>query len=59
MAEADRCDELLFMRSGKLIGQGTGAELRARAGTDNLEDAFLHLAGLDSQGRPIDEARPS
>jgi ABC-2 type transport system ATP-binding protein len=59
MDEADRCDELLFMRSGKLIGQGTGAELRARAGTDNLEDAFLHLAGLDSQGRPIDEARPS
>jgi ABC-2 type transport system ATP-binding protein len=59
MDEADRCDELLFMRGGKLIGQGTGAELRARAGTDNLEDAFLHLAGLDSQGRPIDEARPS
>ncbi len=53
MDEADRCDELLFMRSGKLIGRGTGAQLRASAATDSLEDAFLHLAGLDSAGRPI------
>jgi ABC-2 type transport system ATP-binding protein len=58
MDEADRCDELLFMRSGKVIGRGTGAELRARAGTNNLEDAFLHLAGLDSEGRPVDTSRP-
>ncbi|HSL97633.1 MAG TPA: ABC transporter ATP-binding protein [Candidatus Deferrimicrobiaceae bacterium] len=57
MDEADRCDELLFMRGGKVIGQGTGVELRARAGTDSLEDAFLHLAGLDPEGRPIDAAR--
>ncbi|MCI0345837.1 MAG: ABC transporter ATP-binding protein, partial [Chloroflexi bacterium] len=53
MDEADRCDELLFMRSGKLIGRGTGAQLRASAATDSLEDAFLHLAGLDAAGRPI------
>jgi len=53
MDEADRCDELLFVRDGKVIGRGTGAELRARAGTDNLETAFLVLAGLDPQGNPI------
>jgi ABC-2 type transport system ATP-binding protein len=56
MDEADRCDELIFMRSGKIIGQGTGAELRAGAGTESLEDAFLHLAGLDAEGRPLEGA---
>ncbi|MDA8238508.1 MAG: ABC transporter ATP-binding protein [Chloroflexi bacterium] len=43
MDEADRCDELLFIRSGKVIARGTGAEVRARAGTDDLEEAFLRL----------------
>lgn len=45
MDEADRCDELLFMRSGKVIARGTSAELRETAGTDDLEQAFLHFAG--------------
>ena len=53
MDEADRCDELLFVRGGKVIGQGTGAELRAKAGQDNLEAAFLVLSGLDPEGRPL------
>jgi ABC-2 type transport system ATP-binding protein len=53
MDEADRCDELLFVRSGKVIGHGTGAEVRAQAGTDNLEAAFLVLSGLDAEGNPI------
>src|SRR5881628_808988 len=54
MDEADRCDELLFMRNGKVIGRGTGSELRARAGTDHLEAAFLVLSGLDPEGNPIE-----
>ena len=45
MDEADRCDELLFIRSGKVIARGSGAELRAEAGTDDLEQAFLRLGG--------------
>jgi ABC-2 type transport system ATP-binding protein len=53
MDEADRCDELVFMRDGKVIGRGTGAELRAGARTDDLEAAFLVLSGLDSEGRPL------
>jgi ABC-2 type transport system ATP-binding protein len=53
MDEADRCDDLLFIRSGKVIAHGTGAELRTSAGTDNLETAFLHFAGLDADGRPV------
>jgi len=45
MDEADRCDELLFIRSGKVIARGTGGEIRAQAGTDDLEQAFLRLGG--------------
>ncbi len=45
MDEADRCDELLFIRSGKVIARGTGREVRDQAGTDDLEQAFLHLSG--------------
>jgi ABC-2 type transport system ATP-binding protein len=48
MDEADRCDELLFMRDGKVLARGTGAQLRTEAGTDNLEAAFLHFAGEGS-----------
>jgi ABC-2 type transport system ATP-binding protein len=45
MDEADRCDELLFMRAGRVIARGTGAALRAQAGTADLEAAFLRLSG--------------
>lgn len=54
MDEADRCDELLFIRAGKVIARGTGADLRAKANTDNLETAFLQFAGLDAEGRPLE-----
>ena len=45
MDEADRCDELLFVRSGKVTARGTGQEIRRRAGTPDLEQAFLRLGG--------------
>ena len=45
MDEADRCDELLFIRSGKVIARGTGREVRDQAGTNDLEQAFLRLGG--------------
>jgi ABC-2 type transport system ATP-binding protein len=44
MDEAERCDELLFMRDGRVIAQGTSRDLRARAGRDDLEQAFLHFS---------------
>lgn len=53
MDEADRCDELLFVRNGKVIGRGTGAQLRADAGQTDLEATFLVLSGLDPEGRPL------
>jgi len=59
MDEADRCDELVFVRNGKVIGRGTGAELRDKAGQKDLEAAFLVLSGLDPEGRPIDGSAPA
>jgi len=53
MDEADRCDELVFVRSGRVIARGSGAELRQQAGTTELETAFLHFAGLDEAGQPL------
>ena len=51
MDEADRCDDLLFMRSGRVIARGTGEELRARAETPDLEAAFLQFAGETAVAR--------
>ncbi len=44
MDEAERCDRLGFVREGMLLAEGTAAELRQRAGTLTLEEAFLHFA---------------
>jgi ABC-2 type transport system ATP-binding protein len=43
MDEADRCDSLLLLRSGRLLAQGEPRELCARTGGANLEAAFLRL----------------
>jgi ABC-2 type transport system ATP-binding protein len=45
MDEASRCDELLLMRDGRLLAQGTNNELLARTHTDTIEQAFLSLIG--------------
>jgi ABC-2 type transport system ATP-binding protein len=44
MDEAERCDRLGFMRQGRLLAEGPAAELRSRAGTATLEEAFLCFA---------------
>ena len=44
MDEAARCDRLGLIRAGRLLAEGTVAELCARAGTTDLESAFLALA---------------
>ena len=43
MDEADRCDELLLMRSGEVLATGTPDELRERTQTRDLDAAFLRL----------------
>lgn len=43
MDEADRCDRLLLMREGRIIADGSPAEIRERTGADDIESAFLSL----------------
>jgi ABC-2 type transport system ATP-binding protein len=43
MDEARRCDRLLMIRDGRLIGDDTPDAVRASAGTPDLEEAFLRL----------------
>ncbi len=45
MDEAERCDQLAFVREGRVLATGSPAALREQTGCDNLEDAFLSLAG--------------
>ena len=43
MDEASECEDLLLMREGRLVHRGSPGELRARAGCDDLAEAFLRL----------------
>jgi ABC-2 type transport system ATP-binding protein len=43
MDEAERCDELLLVRDGRLLARGTAAEIRARTGSETMDAAFLQL----------------
>ena len=44
MDEAERCQRLGLLRFGKLLAEGSVAELKARAGADTLEGAFVKLS---------------
>jgi ABC-2 type transport system ATP-binding protein len=43
MDEANRCDTLLLMRAGRLLADDTPAAIKRRAGTDDMDRAFLNL----------------
>ena len=43
MDEAERCDQLLLMRDGAILAHDTPAAIKERAGTDDIESAFLKL----------------
>ena len=45
MDEALRCDQLCYIAYGRVLAQGTAAEIIAAAGASDLEDAFVRLVG--------------
>ena len=47
MDEAERCDRLVLMREGRIIADGTPAEIKERAGVDDVEAAFLAIVKQD------------
>ncbi len=58
LEEAERlCDKIAFINDGEIAAQGTSADLAARYGVANLEDAYLELVGRKelSRSRPEEE----
>jgi ABC-2 type transport system ATP-binding protein len=48
MSEAERlCARIGFLAHGKLVAEGTADALKKQAGAENLDDAFIKLAGED------------
>lgn len=41
------CDQVVVMAKGRVVAQGSPAELCARTGKNSLEDAFIKLIGTD------------
>ena len=61
MAEAEYCDRAGILDGGKLLAQGTPAELRGRAKAEpgrpaTMEDAFIAIV-MAARGQPA-EVRP-
>ena len=45
MVEVERlCERVVFLSHGRVVANGTAAEIADRYGRDDLEDVFLHLA---------------
>ena len=62
MNEAERCDRISLMHAGKVLAEGTPAQIKTAQGTETLEAAFIaHLE--DATGRdavtPIAERVPA
>lgn len=49
------CDRVALIDAGRIIAQGTPAELATQAGASNLEDAFVALTGQEPGAIPVDE----
>lgn len=43
MDEAERCDQLLLMREGRILAQGSPAAIKESVGASDIETAFLAL----------------
>lgn len=52
MDEAARCDRLLLIREGRLIADDTPDAVRAAAGVEDLDEAFLRLIRASEAGQP-------
>jgi ABC-2 type transport system ATP-binding protein len=61
MGEVERmCDDVMMLRAGLLVDQGSPQQLIARYGRENMEEVFLDIArggdGEGDGGRPVGSA---
>ncbi|MCL7465332.1 ribosome-associated ATPase/putative transporter RbbA [Phaeovulum sp. NW3] len=53
MSEATRCDRISLMHAGRVLVSGTPESIRAEAGAETLDDAFVHhLRQAANSGAP-------
>jgi ABC-2 type transport system ATP-binding protein len=45
MDEAERCQDLVLIRDGRVVAHEPPANLMKRTGTDSIEQSFLKLVG--------------
>jgi ABC-2 type transport system ATP-binding protein len=60
LEEAEQlCDRIAFINDGRIVAQGTSADLASEYGVDSLEDAYLELVGRKELSRArLDEIAP-
>jgi ABC-2 type transport system ATP-binding protein len=50
MDEARRCERILLLREGVLVADDTPDAIRARAGTEDMDEAFLRIVEQNERG---------
>jgi ABC-2 type transport system ATP-binding protein len=58
MPEVERlCDDVIMLKTGRIVDRGAPAELVTRYGRETMEDVFLDVARGRGHGRSADQGR--